>query len=435
VDTTETRRRAGPLTQVLWATGVGLLVVVAAGGLTASYARPEVVVIPELLEALDAVAVSYRAVVTAFALPVLSALVLVALVGLTRRTDPMALLFSLALLGMFTYTAGFPMALRDTFPAASIPALIAEIIALEALAFVIYLFPSGHFVPGWTRFFLFPCAFVVVAHPPLATAVRMVAVQPESVAPYLVVLTNAVTVVLMGGAVVGQIIRYRRHSSQTQRLQMAWVFLGMSLIVVPATVQQLGAALFPGRWVTWTLLMVTLGAPLIPMFAGVAIFRHRLYDLDRVVRRTVVYAVLTASLGAIYTALVVAMSQLTPDGSNLVVAAATLVVAALFTPLRRRLQSFVDRRFNRSKFDPDEVAENLGARLREVVDPAGVVREFTATVSRTIEPASIGFWMADDHRSGVSGRDGGKGSEWNATDAALHSPQDLDLSGGRYRAL
>jgi hypothetical protein len=396
VEATESRRQAGPLIQVLWAAGVGLLVVVAAGGLAASYFRPEFVAIPELLETLDSVAVPYRAVVTAFALPVLTALVLVVLVGLTRRTDPMALLFSLALLGMFTYTAGLPMALRETFPSASIPALIAEIIALESLAFVIYLFPSGHFVPGWTRFFLFPCALVVVAHPPLATAVRMVAVQPESVAPYLVVLTNAVTVVLMGGAVVGQIIRYRRHCSSTERLQMTWVFLGMSLIVVPATVQQVGAAIFPGRWVIWTLLTVTLGAPLIPVFAGVAIFRHRLYDLDRVVRRTVVYAVLTASLGAIYTALVVGLSQLTPQDSNLVVAAATLVVAALFSPLRRRLQSFVDRRFNRARFDPDEVADDLEARLRDVVDPAGVAREFTAAVTQTIEPASIGFWMADD---------------------------------------
>jgi hypothetical protein len=381
-------------------------VVVAASGLAASYSRPESVAIPELLETLDSVAVPYRAVVTAFALPVMTALVLVGLVGLTRRTDPMALLFSLALLGMFTYTAGLPMALRDTFPAASIPALIAEIVALEALAFVIYLFPSGHFVPSWTRFFLFPCALVVVAHPPLATAVRMVAVEPESVAPYLVVLTNAVTVVLMGGAVVGQTIRYRRYCSPTERLQMAWVFLGMSLIVVPATVQQVGAALFPGRWVIWTLLTVTLGAPLIPVFAGVAIFRHRLYDLDRVVRRTVVYAVLTASLGAIYAALVVGLSQLTPEGSNLVVAAATLVVAALFSPLRRRLQSFVDRRFNRARFDPDEVAKDLEARLRDVVDPTGVTQEFTAAVTQTIEPTSIGFWMADDHRRGGSDRRG-----------------------------
>jgi hypothetical protein len=169
---------------------------------------------------------------------------------------------------MFTYTAGLPMALRDIFPAASIPAGIAEIIALESLAFVIYLFPSGHFFPRWTRFFLFPCALVVVAHPPLATTVRMVAVEPESVAPYLVVLTNAVTVVLMGGAVTGQIIRYRRHCSPTERLPMAWVFLGMSLIVVPATVQQVGAALFPGRWVIWTLLTVTVGAPLIPCSPG-----------------------------------------------------------------------------------------------------------------------------------------------------------------------
>jgi peptidoglycan/LPS O-acetylase OafA/YrhL len=138
----------------------------------------------------------------------------------------------------------------------------------------------------------------------------------------------------------------------------------------------------------FTVLNVALGvsAAMFPLATGAAILRYRLYDLDRIISRTLAYALLTILLGLGYAAVVLGLGRLLPKGSSLVVAAATLAVAALFQPARRRVQDLVDRRFNRRRHDAGQTIAAFSARLRDEVDLATLSGELLAVVDQTMQP-------------------------------------------------
>jgi hypothetical protein len=129
------------------------------------------------------------------------------------------------------------------------------------------------------------------------------------------------------------------------------------------------------------------------MSLTVAVLRYRLYELDRVVSRTVTYAAVTGLLVATYAGLVTAVSRLTPSGSSLAVAASTLAVAALFQPVRRRVQAAVDRRFNRTRYDAARTVEQFRLRLRDEVDLDAVRSDLLTVVHRTVQPAGVALWL------------------------------------------
>jgi len=124
-----------------------------------------------------------------------------------------------------------------------------------------------------------------------------------------------------------------------------------------------------------------------------AILRYRLYDLDRVLSRTVAYGLLTVLLGLGYAAVVLGLGRLLPQGSSLVVAAATLAVAALFQPARRRVQAAVDRRFNRRRHDAARIIDGFAARLRDQVDLDALHGELLAVVDQTMQPTRASLWL------------------------------------------
>jgi hypothetical protein len=130
----------------------------------------------------------------------------------------------------------------------------------------------------------------------------------------------------------------------------------------------------------------------IPVAILVAITRYRLYEIDRIVSRTVSYTLVVISLGAAYVGGVTWLTFLLPDQSQLVVAATTLAVAALFSPVRRRIQNWVDRRFNRSRYDIQRVMDGFADSLRDQVDTEQVVQGWVGVVSQTMQPASIAVW-------------------------------------------
>ncbi|HET6812862.1 MAG TPA: hypothetical protein VFJ69_02470 [Actinomycetota bacterium] len=132
---------------------------------------------------------------------------------------------------------------------------------------------------------------------------------------------------------------------------------------------------------------------LLPLATGAAILRYRLYDLDRIVSRTVAYGLLTVLLGLGYAVVVLGLGRLLPEGSSLVVAAATLAVAAVFQPLRRRIQQAVDRRFNRRRHDAGRIIEAFGARLRDQVDLDTLTAEVLAVVDQTMAPTRASLWL------------------------------------------
>jgi hypothetical protein len=145
-------------------------------------------------------------------------------------------------------------------------------------------------------------------------------------------------------------------------------------------------------------LNVVLGAAgisvaLLPLATGAAILRYRLYDLDRIISRTVAYGLLTVLLGLSYAGVVLGLGRLLPKGSSLVVAAATLAVAGAFQPLRRRVQAVVDRRFNRRRHDAGRMIEAFGARLRDQVDLDTLTAEVLAVVDQTMQPTQASLWL------------------------------------------
>jgi hypothetical protein len=138
-------------------------------------------------------------------------------------------------------------------------------------------------------------------------------------------------------------------------------------------------------------------APLVlPITVAVAVVRHRLYDIDRMINRTLVYGLLTALLGSVYAAGVFVLGRLLDpaDGqSELAVAASTLAVAALFQPARRRVQTAVDRRFNRARYDAARTVEAFSVRLREQVDLDTLSAELLAVVDQTVQPTQASLWL------------------------------------------
>jgi NH3-dependent NAD+ synthetase len=132
---------------------------------------------------------------------------------------------------------------------------------------------------------------------------------------------------------------------------------------------------------------------LLPLTTGAAILRYRLYDIDRIVSRTLAYTILTVLLGLGYGAVVLGLGRLLGQDSSLVVAAATLAVAAAFQPARRRVQSTVDRRFNRRRHDAGRIIEAFGARLRDQVDLDTLTAEVMAVVDQTMQPTTAWLWQ------------------------------------------
>ena len=152
-----------------------------------------------------------------------------------------------------------------------------------------------------------------------------------------------------------------------------------------------------------TLLTWAVGASLavLPVATGAAILRYRLYDLDRIVSRTLAYGLLTLRLGGGYAAVVLGLGRLLPQGSSLVVAAATLGVAALFQPARRRIQAAVDRRFNRRRHDAAQTIEAFGGRLRQQVDLDSLSAELLAVVDQTMQPTRASLWLRYGRDAGI----------------------------------
>jgi hypothetical protein len=148
---------------------------------------------------------------------------------------------------------------------------------------------------------------------------------------------------------------------------------------------------FAPNWISYLIFPALL---LPPLAVGVAVLRYRLYDLDRVISRTLTYALLTLLLALGYAAVVLGLGRLlSEEGSSLVVAAATLAAVAAFSPLRRRVQALVDRRFNRRRYDAARTVEGFVARLRDQVDLDALHGELLAVVDQTMQPTRASLWL------------------------------------------
>jgi hypothetical protein len=199
-------------------------------------------------------------------------------------------------------------------------------------------------------------------------------------------------IVTLLAALTRQVLSYR-HSSAERRQQLKWLLSGSAIggVCIIVTFQLSDSS----SGIVRMLGAITLvGGLALPLSMGVAILKYRLYDIDRIISRTLAYAILTALLVAVYAGLVLLATQVPAITSPVAVAAATLAAAALFNPLRRRVQRAVDRRFNRARFDADATAAAFAARLKGAVDLNTVRDDLTHVVQNALEPAHISVWVS-----------------------------------------
>jgi hypothetical protein len=221
---------------------------------------------------------------------------------------------------------------------------------------------SARGLPGW------------LAHPPLlATALLLISIA-----------------VIVLSFVTRQAVGWRRATG-VYRQQLKWLAFGATLAV--------GVGVIAANFTTGILseiLSVAIAA--LPVSIGIGILRYRLYDIDRIVSRTLAYTIVTAALAGLYAGLVLLATEVLSLTSQVAVAAATLAAAAVFSPLRRRVQHVVDRRFNRARYDADQTVAAFAARLKGAVDLDSVRTDLTSVVQQTLEPVQISVWLS--HRPG-----------------------------------
>ena len=309
----------------------------------------------------------------------------------------------------FGYVVGGSLVLRDPFdPFANAifligPATIAAGYSL-ILPVVALVFPHGSLPSAHWRW---PVRSVAAL---LATATAITVLSPGEIAgtpsrnPFgLAILPPALTDlagVLAGVGIVGVtltgtaavVVRYRRGSF-VERQQLRWFVAAVLLAGVPIAISPQ-----PGIGGPVWVLIAAFGLLLVPISVWIAVTRYRLYDIDRLISRTIGYAAVTAVLVATFAgAILLFQALLDPltGGNTVAVAASTLIVAALFQPLRRRVQRVVDRRFNRSRYDAERIASEFSGQLRDEVDLGTLHADLLSVVERSLQPTLAGVWLRE----------------------------------------
>jgi len=281
-------------------------------------------------------------------------------------------------------------------PAWWLPIQIVAFLGSVSFGTLFYLFPNGWFVPRWTR-------WLVVGWVVYSVVNYFFPNSPLGKSWLIKLLFLCLLVSLL----VAQVYRYRRISSQLERQQTKWVIFGVSIGLV-------GFSLVILLYYSNLLLSIFQFGPRYDLIAGTAIFvfilfiplsiafailRSRLWDIDRIINRTLVYGTLTVTLALVYFSLVIGLESLvhlmtgTISEQPLVIVASTLAIAALFQPLRRRIQTIIDRRFYRSKYDATKIIEAFSATLRNEVDLEQLREHLLAVVEETMQPAHVSLWL------------------------------------------
>ncbi len=262
------------------------------------------------------------------------------------------------------------------------------------LALLILVFPSGRPIGWWRIGLIAPVTGALSAIVgagiiwglPLDTLVSMdrldespgyALVDAGFILGYLSAVASSISVVA----------RYRAAGS-VERQQIKWLLAATGIFAVA----YIAAVITEDEVVWWVVAVAVTSIPLAILFA---VLRYRLYEIDRILSRTVAYGLVIGLLAAVFFGVVTAASSILPTESDLAIAASTLAVAALFNPVRRRVQVWVDRRFNRSRYDAQRVMDRFAGSLRDRVDSVEVVDGWVGVVSETMQPASVGVWLRE----------------------------------------
>ena len=329
-----------------------------------------------------------------------------ALIAWRKWDDPMALFVSLVLITFAPVTITFgatptlsfgetmrihvPVVLALSGPVISVLEIAVTELFYPMFAVFLLTFPTGRFAPRWS-------ALIV-----LLWVVQDVLFFAN--APFAIIQLSLLTT--SGGLVAIQVYRYARRYTAVQRQQTKWVVGSLAFVSLPLNV---GYGVAPVFWPSLNtpgsvyrlagIGILMLDSTPISLGVGVAILRYRLYDIDVIIRRTLIYSTLTALLAIIYFTSVIGLQALVQalTGARslppIVVVASTLLIAALFDPLRRRIQLLIDRRFYRRKYDAERALATFGAALRTVTNLEQLSAQLAAVVEETMHPTHAGLWL------------------------------------------
>jgi len=330
---------------------------------------------------------------------------LAALIFWRRSADRMALFcaYMLVLFGGATYTSLLDLGLRTLAPAWYWLVGGLELLAQVSVPTFFLLFPSGRFVPRWTRwgvlvFVLYFVWFIFLTNAYLGQFSGVI---------------SLVFAVLILGLVGLQIYRYRRVSTFRERQQTRWVVFGLAVALGGFALFLISVSLFlpievRNSPVAGALIPTTVSDGLllfIPISIAIAILRSRLYDIDTIINKALVYGLLTALLAGVYVGLIIGLESLVglfsrQGAQPLVIVASTLAIYALFQPLRHRLQQIIDRRFYRRKYDAARTLAAFSATLRHEVDLATLSEHLLAVVEETMQPVYVSLWLRPPAHNG-----------------------------------
>src|SRR5262245_21388657 len=357
---------------------------------------------PTTRAAFAALGLSYTTfVVYSIVLDVVVALAFGLVAGLIhwrRPDDRMALFVSLALLtfGAATFT-GATDALAIIYPAWRIPVALLNFVGSSTFILTLYLLPDGHFIPRWTR----GAALLWIVQQSPHYFMPKSALDLDT---WPTALGVAIWIALIGSAVVAQVYRYRRVSGRVAREQARWIGFGVSVALIGFLGGRIALVILaPKLDSPNTLLLAIIGATLvdafilvIPLSIAVAILRYRLFDIDTLINRTLVYGTLSACIVGLYALIVGGASALFQSRANLLISLlATGVVAVLFQPLRERLQRWVNRLLYGEREEPYAVLSTLGRRLEGALAPDEALPAVVETVAQELKLAYAAISLRD----------------------------------------
>ena len=410
-DSTRLQGRALVFARGVWIVGAVVALVIFFASLPASFAyfhtvsttgnvlRGEGQLTPEGLRQLRALGLSidfYAAyLVTINVIFVLVWFAVGVLIFWRKSGERMAFVASLALVI-------FPIGFTNTIPIQALPpswrlpVLCMQFLGGFSLSLFFYMFPDGRFVPRWTRWLLIAWAIEESS----VTFFPAVSINPllDSL------LSDFLFLGLLVSILVVQVYRYRRVSNPVQRQQTKWVVFGaMTGVLGFIATLVVGITLIPAAAQSGTLANMIGGTLLdlfllfIPLSIGLAILRSRLWEIDIIINRSLVYGTLTVSLALIYAGCVLALQALLGSftgGNQFAIVGSTLVIAVLFQPLRHHIQAIIDRRFYRRKYDAARTLEAFSATLRNEVDLHQLREHLLEVVEETMQPAHVSLWLS-----------------------------------------
>ena len=309
-----------------------------------------------------------------------------------KKNDWFGLYVSIVLVLYGTITSSQVSILKDQYPWTGFFLQPLSVITWAFWFIIFYLFPDGHFVPRWTRWF---AVFLL-----LGFAIDITFYRGDTPPTWLA----AVLLPGMVIALISQVYRYWRVSGPVERQQTKWVLfailvLGFSLIIgmISILFPQLDIDSPGALFILIFTLVSSLLILILPISIGFAILRYRLWDVDLIIRRTLVYSALTLLLGLVYFGLVTLLQNLFSSISNQqstpAIILSTLAIYVLFNPLRKRLQDFIDRRFYRRKYNAEKTLAGFAAVARNETDLEALSAELVRVVQETMQPEQVSLWL------------------------------------------